>query len=59
MGKVTIAFVLVIALRPAGLMGGREIDFRALARRIFRGQKESHAADAADPIDIPRKEEEV
>ena len=56
---MAVLFVLVIALRPAGLMGGREIDFRALARRIFRGKEESHAADAADRIDIPRKEEDV
>ena len=32
---MAVLFVLVIVFRPAGILGGREIDFRALVRRIF------------------------
>jgi branched-chain amino acid transport system permease protein len=33
---MAILFVLVIVFRPAGIMGGRELDLRALLRRLGR-----------------------
>ena len=40
---MAVLFVLVIVFRPAGLLGGKEIDFPALIRRVFppRRRKES------------------
>jgi branched-chain amino acid transport system permease protein len=34
---MAVLFVLVIVFRPAGIMGGRELDLRALLRRFARG----------------------
>jgi hypothetical protein len=31
---MAVLFVLVIVFRPAGLLGGREIDVRAFLRRL-------------------------
>ena len=41
---MAVLFILVIALRPEGLMGGREIDFRAVIRRIIPPKNGRHAA---------------
>ena len=41
---MAVLFVLVIALRPEGLMGGREIDFRTVMRRIIPPKKGRHTA---------------
>lgn len=36
---MAVLFVLVIALRPSGLIGGKELDFRALWARVFPFKK--------------------
>jgi hypothetical protein len=41
---MAILFVLVIVFKPAGLMGGREIDIRGILRRIGAPGKHKGAA---------------
>jgi branched-chain amino acid transport system permease protein len=40
---MAIMFVLVIVFRPAGIMGGRELDLRALLRRLARQGRKKEA----------------
>ena len=41
---MAVLFVLVIVFRPAGLMGGREVDVREILRRIARAGRRKGAA---------------
>jgi branched-chain amino acid transport system permease protein len=41
---MAVLFVLVIVFRPAGLMGGREIDIRGILRRIRASRRDKTAA---------------
>jgi branched-chain amino acid transport system permease protein len=48
---MAVIFVLIIVFRPQGLMGGRELDLRAIARRVFPrgsgGLPPAHGKDAS------------
>ena len=41
---MAILFILIIVFRPAGLMGGREIDLSGIFRRIFPPKRGKEAA---------------
>jgi branched-chain amino acid transport system permease protein len=41
---MAVLFVLVIVFKPAGLLGGREIDFPALIRRVTRRRRGKESA---------------
>jgi hypothetical protein len=41
---MAVLFVMVIVFRPAGLMGGREIDVRGILRRMRASRRDKTAA---------------